>query len=74
MIKVTSLHGSEMFINSDLIEKIIQAPDTVITFVNGNSYVVSEPAQVLLVRIADYKAEILRLASSSTDNKDVRSG
>lgn len=62
MIKVTSLHGSEMFINSDLIEKIVQAPDTVITLVNGNTYVVSEPAHVLFVRIADYKAHILRVA------------
>jgi flagellar protein FlbD len=65
MIKVTSLRGSEMFINSDLIERIIQAPDTVITLANGNSYVVSEPAHVLFVRIADYKAHILRAATTS---------
>lgn len=62
MIKVTLLRGSEMLLNSDLIEKIVQVPDTVITLLNGNSYVVSEPAHVLYVRISDYKSHILRAA------------
>jgi flagellar protein FlbD len=60
MIKVTALDGSEMYLNADLIEIIIETPDTHITLSNGNRYIVLEPARVVIGRIVNFKSRILR--------------
>ena len=62
MIKVTSLDGSEMFLNADLIEIVNETPDTHITLTNGNHYIVLEPAGVVIGRIVSFKARLLRRA------------
>ena len=60
MIKVTTLDGSEMYLNADLIEIITETPDTHITLSNGNRYLVLEPARVVIERIVSFKARLLR--------------
>jgi flagellar protein FlbD len=60
MIKVTSLDGSSMYLNADLIEIIAETPDTHITLSNGNRYIVLEPAKVVIGRIVNFKSRILR--------------
>ena len=60
MIKVTKMDGSEMYLNCELIESIIESPDTRITLSNGNRYIVLEPARVLLGRIVNFKASVMR--------------
>ena len=62
MIKVTTLDGSEMYLNADLIEIIAETPDTHITLSNGNRYIVLEPARVVIGRIVNFKARLLRHA------------
>jgi flagellar protein FlbD len=62
MIKVTTLDGSEMYLNPDLIEIISETPDTHITLSNGNRYLVLEPARVVIGRIVSFKARLLRHA------------
>jgi flagellar protein FlbD len=62
MIKVTALDGSEMYLNADLIEIIIETPDTHITLSNGNRYIVLEPARVVIGRIVNFRARVLRHA------------
>ena len=62
MIKVTTLDGSEMYLNPDLIEIIAETPDTHITLSNGNRYLVLEPARVVIGRIVNFKARLLRHA------------
>ena len=62
MIKVTALDGSEMYVNPDLIEIITETPDTHITLSNGNRYIVLEPARVVIGRIVNFKARLLRRA------------
>lgn len=63
MIKVTSLDGSEMYLNPDLIEIIQETPDTHITLSNGNRYLVLEPARVVIGRIVSYRGRLLRQGS-----------
>lgn len=55
MIKVTRLNGSELVINSDLIETIEARPDTIITLTNEHRFVVRESVDELLVRLAEYR-------------------
>jgi flagellar protein FlbD len=62
MIKVTTLDGSEMFLNADLIEIVNETPDTHLTLTNGNHYIVLEPARVVIGRIVAFKARLLRRA------------
>lgn len=65
MIKVTTLDGSEMYLNPDLIELITETPDTHITLSNGNRYLVLEPAKVVIGRIVNFKARLFRHVSSN---------
>ncbi len=45
MIQLTRLNNHPLVVNSDLIKFVEQAPDTVITLVNGDKIVVRESAQ-----------------------------
>lgn len=60
MIKVTRLDGSEMTINSDLVETIEGTPDTVISMVHGHKLVVKEPVDVVVDRIVEFRRRINR--------------
>lgn len=72
MIKLTRLDGSEMYINSDLIEIIEETPDTHITLSNGNRYLVLEKARVILERIVSYKAKIIHRSGQGLSKKYLR--
>ena len=65
MIWVTRLNGTEMVINSDLVESIESTPDTVLLLVDGKRYVVSEPAAEVVARIRAFRASILGLLDHS---------
>jgi len=72
MIKVTSLDGSEMYLNPDLIEIITETPDTHITLSNGNRYLVLEPASVVIGRIVNFKARLMRRAAPGAPKRYLR--
>jgi flagellar protein FlbD len=59
VIWVTRLNGTEMVINSDLVESIESTPDTVLMLVDGKRYVVSESAAEVVTRIRAFRASIL---------------
>jgi len=61
VIWVTRLNGTEMVVNSDLVESIESTPDTVLTLVDGKRYVISETAAEVIERIRRYRASILVL-------------
>jgi flagellar protein FlbD len=69
MIKLTRLDGSEMYINSDLIEIIEETPDTHITLSNGNRYLVLEKAWVIVEKIVLYKAKIIHRSGQALGKK-----
>ena len=60
MIKVTTLDGSEMYLNPDLIEIIAETPDTHVTLTNGNRYLVRESARVVIGRIVSFRSRLMR--------------
>lgn len=55
MIYVTRLNDKTFAINPDLIEMMEETPDTVITLMGGNKFVVSEPIEVLIDRIVEFR-------------------
>jgi flagellar protein FlbD len=72
MIKVTTMAGDVMFLNSDLIESITETPDTLITLSNGNHYLVLEPARVLVGRIVNFKARTFKHAGPDAGKRYLR--
>ncbi len=59
MIKLTRLNGSELIVNSDLIETVEETPDTVVTLTTGHKYIVSEPASLIVKRVVQYQMQRL---------------
>jgi flagellar protein FlbD len=58
MIKVTTLDGCERYLNSDLIEMITEIPETHIALLNGNRYLVQEPAIEVIDRIICFRKSL----------------
>ncbi|MCL5256776.1 MAG: flagellar FlbD family protein [Chloroflexi bacterium] len=58
MIRVTRLDGTEVVLNSDLIEFVQATPDTVISLTNSKKILVRESIEDVLERIVEYKRRI----------------
>jgi flagellar protein FlbD len=59
MIELTRLNKKSIVVNSDLIEFIENAPDTVITLVTGDKVVVTEAVEEIIDRIIDFRRRLL---------------
>ena len=59
MIQLTRLNGQPLVLNSDLIKLLENAPDTVITLVNGEKIVVKETTNVILERVVEFRRRVL---------------
>lgn len=55
MIKVTRLNHVPLILNSDLIEHIDMTPDTVITLVAGQKYMVLESADEIVEKVIEFR-------------------
>ena len=55
MIKTTSFAGDIKYINCDMIERIEEIPDTLITLNNAHNLVVAESAEEIINRIIEFK-------------------
>lgn len=60
MVILTKLKGERFVLNCDLIETIVENPDTTITLTNGNLYIVKEPMEEVIKKTIDYRREIYR--------------
>ncbi len=58
MITVYRLNGTEITINSDLIEIIEATPDTTITFTTGKILIVTNSIDDIKNRIIEYKRKL----------------
>lgn len=58
MIELTGTNGEIFLLNIDMIYKIEQHPDTIITLANGKSLHVEEDKYEVLDRIIEYKRRI----------------
>ncbi|MCS7295062.1 MAG: flagellar FlbD family protein [Chloroflexota bacterium] len=55
MVELTRIDGTRFYLNSDLIEVIEANHDTHITLTNGHRYICSEPPEVIVERIAEFR-------------------
>jgi flagellar protein FlbD len=69
MICLTRLHGSSIYINPDQIQSIEETPDTHITLMNGNRFIVVEKTELIIDKILALKAAILRRAGETSPKK-----
>ncbi len=58
MIWVTRLNGERLVINAELIETVEANPDTTITLLNGDRYIVKEPVEEIVEQVIEYKRKI----------------
>jgi flagellar protein FlbD len=66
MIIVTRLDGSKYAINPDLIERVVENPDTSLHTVEGSTYIVAEPMAEVIELIARYRAHVIAIARDLT--------
>jgi len=70
VIQLTRLNGSEVFLNADLVATVEGHHDTVVTLVDGKTYVVQEPAETVVSRITTYRATILAAAEEAVSHAE----
>ncbi|KRN30741.1 flagellar FlbD family protein [Liquorilactobacillus mali] len=59
MIELVGLNGKTFFLNADLIFKIEETPDTIITLVDDRNIIVRNKAVEIKKLIIEYRREIL---------------
>jgi flagellar protein FlbD len=65
MIQLTRLNNTRLAVNSDLIKYVEEAPDTVITLLNGEKLVVRETTEQVIGRVRDFRRSVLCAASGT---------
>ncbi len=69
MIVLTRFHSGERFgVNPDLIERVEETPDTVITLTNGAKHVVQESIDEIAASVQMFKATTLALATRMAES------
>ena len=59
MIQLTRLNGNPIALNSDLIKFLENAPDTVITLINGEKVIVREKSDEVIHRIVAFRRAVI---------------
>ena len=62
MIRLCRLNGSEIHLNADLVATVEAHHDTVVTLVDGKTFVVRDSAADVVAAITHYRASVLALA------------
>ena len=60
MVILTKLKGERFILNCDLIETVVENPDTTISLTNGNLYIVQESMEEIIQKTIEYRREIYR--------------
>lgn len=70
MIKLTRLNNSTIYLNPDLIKLIEETPDTIITLINDDHYLVQEKTEDIIDKIVAYRVRIIQQSRqvSNTEN------
>ncbi|MBK5251278.1 MAG: flagellar FlbD family protein [Peptostreptococcaceae bacterium] len=58
MVRLTSLKGEPFYLNAELIEKIEEIPDTLITLTSGKKIRVSQKALEVVESVIAYRRKI----------------
>jgi len=60
MIQVTRLDGSELILNSDMIEFVEETPDTIVTLTDGKKVIVREDPDEVIRRIVAFRRRVIQ--------------
>lgn len=58
MIKLTKFSGEEIWINPDMIKCLEEGGDTIVTLINGEKMLVTEPVNEIMAAFMQYKRAI----------------
>jgi flagellar protein FlbD len=64
MIRLTRINHVPLVLNADLIEHVETTPDTVISMINGQKFVVLESTDDVIRKVIEFRREILRSGPS----------
>jgi flagellar protein FlbD len=65
MITVTRLNGKPFVVNAELIRTVESNPDTTITLINGDHFIVLEPMQKVVEKAVEYGRSLRKLLPPS---------
>jgi flagellar protein FlbD len=72
VIVLTRFHSGERFaVNPDLIERVEETPDTIITLTNGAKHVVQESIDEIAESVQIFKATTLAIATRMAEDPSV---
>ena len=55
MIELTDIGGNVLYLNSDIIEKIVHNPDTVVILLTGTTLIVRETPEEVIARVVEFR-------------------
>ncbi len=61
MIRLTRLNGRPFVLNAEMIRTVEQNPDTTISLVNGDHFIVKESMEEVVERAVEYGRSLRRL-------------
>ena len=67
MIRITRLNGVPIVLNSDLIQHIENTPDTVITLISGEKFMVLESTNEIVEEVVHYRRRIFAFSQQLTE-------
>lgn len=59
MIEVTRYDNTKLLINSDLVERVEECPETILTFVNGKQMIVRESKEEIYAKTVEFKQKVI---------------
>ena len=60
MIEVTRYDISKLVINADLLERVEECPETILTFINGKQVIVQESKDEIIQKTIEFKRRIFQ--------------
>ena len=70
MIRLTRLNGTSFTLNAELIEQVERTPDTVITTVAGNNFVVKDTVDDVIEKVICYRNKIASMKKTLCGSGD----
>lgn len=67
MIQVTRLDGTELIINSDMIEFVEETPDTIVTLTDGKKVIVKEGPNEVIERIVSFRRRVIHPSDEESE-------
>lgn len=65
MITLTRLNKARMAVNCDLIERITETPDTILTLVTGDTIVVVETLETVVALVEEFRGRVIARAATA---------